>query len=162
MKKIVFVLTIALMGTMVTNAQPQRHHAPRGGHGSSEQMIEKRVGMLDEALSLTEEQKAEITKIYTAEAEAMSKERPARVENGEKREKPDEAAMKARREKMEAQHAATDAKIEALLTPEQLAKYAEVKKRGNRRGHDKRHDRKGDEEARMQDGGKPCTCPMPE
>lgn len=124
MKKIVLVLTIALMG-IVVNAQPPRHH---GHHGSPEQMIERRVERLEKALGLTEVQKAEITKIYTTEMEAMSKNRPERTAQDGKREKPDKEAMKARHEKMEAKQAAMDAKIEALLTPEQAAKFAKMKK----------------------------------
>lgn len=155
MKKIVFVLTIALLGTIVTNAQPQRFHGPRGHHGTPEQMVERRVAMLDKALTLTEEQKAEITKIYTQEMEAMAKYRPAKAENGEKCERPDEATMKAMHEQMEAHRAARDAKIEALLTPEQAAKYAEFKKHDGKRGKGKRHGapRHGDHKKQPQQQG---------
>lgn len=164
MKKIVFVLAIALMGTFVTNAQPQRHHGPKGPHATPEQMMERRVDMLDKALSLTDEQKAEITKIYAMEMEAMAKARPEGLERSDNGERPDEAKMKAWKEEMEAQRAATDARIEALLTPEQLAKYAEMKKHEGPRGHGKRHDfpRDGKERLQHKDGGKPCTCPQPE
>ncbi len=139
MKKIVLVLAIALMG-IVVNAKPPRHH---GHHGLPQQMIEKRIERLEKALGLTEAQKTEITKIYTTEMEAMSKNRPERAAQDGKREKPDQEAMKARHEKMEAQRAATDAKIEALLTPEQAAKFAELKKRQQaKRGEGPRHDGK--------------------
>ena len=57
MKKIVLALTVALLGTIVMNAQPPRRHDM-----SPEQMVEKRVERLDRALSLTAEQKAAITK----------------------------------------------------------------------------------------------------
>ena len=130
MKKIVLVLMIALMGTIVTNAQPQRRH------GNPEQMVKQRVERMEKALNLTEAQKAEITKIYTAEMESMAKERPAKPEKGQK---PDEAKMKAMHEKMKAQREATNAKIEALLTPEQATKFAELKKHEGKRGHGKKH-----------------------
>ena len=68
MKKIVLILTVALMGITVMNAQPPRRHEM-----NPEQMVAKRVERLDKALSLTEEQKAEITKIYTEEMQAMPK-----------------------------------------------------------------------------------------
>ena len=132
MKKIVLMLIVALMGTMMTNAQPPRRH-----NMDPQRMVEKRVERLDKALGLTAEQKAEITKLYTLEMEAMSKDRAARKEKGDK---PDEAVMQANREKMKAQHEATDAKIESLLTPEQAKKFAQIKEQRGKRGHGKRHD----------------------
>lgn len=153
MKRFVLILSIALMGTMVMNAQPQRHH------GTPEQMAEQRVERLDKALSLTEAQKAEITKIYKEEMELMGKDHPQQVAKGEKREKPDEATMKARHEKMEARRAATEAKIEALLTPEQATKFAELKKDGGKRGHARPHDgqRGGAKKASRDEGCNGCN-----
>ena len=152
MKKIVLVLMIALMGTIVTNAQPQRRH------GNPEQMVKQRVERMEKALNLTEEQKAEITKIYMAEMETMAKERPAMGEQGQR---PDEATMKALHEKMKAQHEATRAKIEALLTPEQAAKYAKFKQHEGKRGHGKKHGGPRHEGARPErghDGCNGCDC----
>ena len=131
MKKIVLALTVALMGTIVMNAQP-----PRRPDMSPEQMVEKRVERLDRQLSLTDEQKAEITRIYTEEMASMHKGKPAQMEKGER---PDEATMKARWEEMKAQQDATNAKIEALLTPEQAAKFATMKQEQGKRGHGKHH-----------------------
>lgn len=128
MKKIVFALTIALMGTIVMNAQP-----PRRPHMDPERMVAMQVERLDKDLSLTDEQKAEITKIYTEEMESMHKDKPAKMEEGST---PDRDEMKANFEKMKAQREAVDAKVQAVLTPEQQAKYAEMKaKEGDRRGH---------------------------
>lgn len=155
MKKIVLVLMIALMGTIVTNAQPQRRH------GNPEEMVKQRVEHMAKALNLTEEQKAEITKIYTSEMETMAKERPEMPGQGER---PDEATMKARFEEMKAQREATDAKIEALLTPEQAAKYAEFKEHKGKRGHGMKHDGPRHEGARPErghggcDGCNGCDC----
>lgn len=134
MKKIVLALTVVLMGTMVMNAQPPRRHQM-----SPEKMVEMRVQDLDRQLGLTAEQKAEITLIYMDEMTTMQKEREAF--KGESQQ-PDEATMKTRHEEMKNRHEATDAKIVALLTPEQAAKYAEVKKQDGKRGHHER-DRKG-------------------
>lgn len=159
MKKIVLVLTLALLGSVVMNAQP-----PRRPDMDPKQMIEKRVERLDKELTLTETQKAEITKIYTEEMEAMHKDMPARGERGTA---PDEAAMKAQQEKMQAQRQATESKVESLLTPEQAAKYAEMKqregKRGERRdgrpdgrrGHGRNH-KAMKEQARQE--GQQCCC----
>lgn len=135
MKKIVLALTVALLGTIVMNAQPPRRPDMNPG-----QMVEKRVERLEKALSLTEEQKAEITKIYSQEMENMGKDWSAKRERGER---PDEATMKARTEQMKAKREATKAKIEAVLTPEQAAKYAELKKHEGRRGHHRHDARRG-------------------
>ena len=149
MKKIVLVLMIALMGVFVTNAH-QGHH-----HGNPEQMLQKRVERLSKALELTDAQKAEITKIYSQEMEAMAKERPSMSGQGER---PDEAKMKARFEEMKSQREATDAKIEALLTPEQAAKYAELKKHVGKRGHGKKHGGPRHDGKRGQRGHGGCNC----
>ena len=152
MKKIVLVLMVALMGAFVTNAQPARHH------GNPEQMMKDRVERLSKALDLTDAQKAAIAEIYSQEMETMAKERPAMPAQGEK---PDEAMMKARFEEMKAQREATDAKIEALLTPEQAAKYAELKKHEGKRGHGKKHGGPRHEGARPEgghDGCNGCSC----
>ena len=127
-KKIVLVLAVALMGAIVINAQP-----PRRIDMSPEQMVEKRVERLDRQLGLSAEQKAEITRIYSEEMQAMPQHEPAMMKKGEK---PDDAAMKAHFEQMKARQDAVDAKIEALLTPEQAAKYAEMKQEKGKRGKD--------------------------
>jgi len=161
-KKIVLALVVALMGTIVMNAQPPRH-----GNMSPEQMVEKRVERLDKQLSLSDKQKAELTRIFTEEMNVMQREHAARVEKGDQS---DESLIKARREQMKARHEATDAKVEALLTPEQAAKYAQFKREQGKRWHEKgrkgpRHD--GKKERRHGDAAKPhrqdggcnnCTC----
>ena len=152
MKKIVLVLMVALMGAFVTNAQPARHH------GNPEQMMKDRVERLSKALDLTDAQKAAIAEIYSQEMETMAKERPAMPGQGER---PDEAMMKARHEKMKALREATNAKIEALLTPEQATKYAELKKHEGKRGHGKKHGgprHKGAKPEGGHDGCKGCDC----
>ena len=147
MKKIVLALIVTLMGTIVMNAQP-----PRRPDMNPEQMVEMRVERLDKELSLTAEQKAEIAKIYSEEFKSMGKEKPAKRERGEK---PDEATMKARQEQMKAERDAVNAKIEALLTPEQAAKFAQMKQHeGKRRGFGGHHSPKG-----PRDGNhKGCDC----
>ena len=150
MKKIVLVLMIALMGTVVMNAQPPKRHGMSRGNG-----IEQRVEKLEQALELTVEQKAEITKIYTQEMEAMGKERPAEMKNGQE---PDRAAMEAFRSRMQAQREATDAKIESLLTPEQAVKYAELKAQREDKGHGPRHKGPRDESRKGPHNGCCCDC----
>ena len=153
MKKIVLAMIVALMGTTVMNAQQHRR-----SEMTPEQMVAKRVERLDKALSLTENQKAEITKIYTEEMNAMSKERPAKMERGQQ---PDEAAIKARHEAMKARRDATNASIESVLTPEQATKFAEIKNHPGKRGHGKhgfKGHRRGDGKTPPQEGcGKKCA-----
>lgn len=157
MKKIVLVLTIALMGSFVINAQPPRRHDM-----NPEQMVEKRVERLEKMLGLTADQKAEITRIYTEEMQAMQKDRPVKVDKGET---PDQAAMQSMHDQMKARRDASDAKIEALLTPEQAAKFAEMKndegKHGPRPGHDRDHKRPGDapKKGPRHEGGCCNECP---
>lgn len=152
MKKIVLVLTVALMG-FVMNAQPPRHHM---GHGDPGQMLEHRVERLAKALDLTEAQKAEITKIYSMEMEAMKKEHQPMATEGKEPVRPDESVMKARREQMDARRAETEAKIEALLTPEQAAKYAELKQNHEGKpGFRNRHH--GDRKPPRHDGNGCCN-----
>jgi Spy/CpxP family protein refolding chaperone len=78
MKKIVLALIVALMGTIVTNAQPPRHQEM-----SLEQMVQMRVDRMDRQLNLTEDQKTEIARIYTEEMTAMKQEREARMADGQ-------------------------------------------------------------------------------
>lgn len=134
MKKIVLVMIVALMG-IAMNAQQPRHHKD---HGSPEQMVERRVEKLAKVLELTEVQKAEVSKIYSQEMETMKQEHRSMSPEGQQQARPDESARKARHEQMKARRAETDAKIEALLTPEQATKFAEFKQHRGERGH--RHD----------------------
>lgn len=153
MKKIVLVLTVALLGTIVMNAQPPRRHDMNPG-----QMVEKKVEHLGQALSLSDEQKAEIAKIYSEELKNMGKDRSAAKKD--KAEKPNEETMKAKREQMRVHREATEAKIEAVLTPEQAAKYAELKKQEGRRGRGHHEGRRGKKDAPQKanccDGS--CEC----
>ncbi len=128
MKKIVLILTVALLGSIVTNAQ--QHRRP---DMTPEQMVEKRVERLDKALALTAEQKTEITKIFVEEMQSTRAERAKRQVDGTGE---DAAARQARHQQMQAQREATDAKVVSVLTDEQAAKYAEIKQRGRDRGQE--------------------------
>lgn len=113
MKKILLLLAVVLMTATTMTAQP-----PRGGR-----MVQDRIEQLDKALTLTDKQKTQISEILKEGMSQMKMERP-QMKNGEK---PDEAAMKSLREQMEANHAAIDAKIAEVLTPEQVKKYEQLK-----------------------------------
>ena len=149
MKKIVLALIVVLMGTIAVNAQPRRANM------SPEQILKLRVDRLDKALTLTEEQKAEITKIYSEEMESVEKDNAAFNKRGEN---PDEVTIKARKEHAKAKREATDAKIEALLTPEQVAKYAQMKQRtGQRPDRRDHHDRKASRPDKAPQQGQCCN-----
>ena len=126
MKKIVLALAVALLGTVVMNAQPPHRSMDKG------QMLEKRVERLEKELNLTPEQKAEILRIYTEEMESMQQAAPSRDQRFEPG---DDDARKARHEQMQKQRQETNAKIEALLTPEQAEKFAQIQNRDGHRGH---------------------------
>lgn len=143
-KKIVLVMTVVLLGSIVMSAQPQRH-----GSKDPARMAQRRVERLDRQLNLTDEQKREIANILIEEMQSMPAQSSERV---------DEATMKSRREQMQSRRAQTDARIEALLTPEQAAKYAEVKRHEGPDGHRKHHriTRSGDSGTAACEGG--CAC----
>lgn len=133
MKKIVLVLLVALMGTTMMTAQP-----PRGAG-----MVRDRVAHLEKELSLTKEQKAQITQILKDGMSQMEVDRPQLKEG----EKPDQADMASFRERFMKQQAEMNAQIEKVLTPEQLTKFQQLKKeeqsnegpRGGRGPKDRHH-----------------------
>ncbi len=86
---------------------------------------EQRLNRLKEALQLTEEQVASLKEIFMAEAEAM---RAAREKLGADATR--EQRRAARREIQEKMQP----KIEAVLTEEQRAKWAEIRERWQQRG----------------------------
>jgi len=96
-------------------AEKRGSGGPGGGRGrmTPEQQVER----LNEALSLTDEQKTKITAIYKEQGAAM-----AAIPQEERREKMMEM-MKATREK-----------IRAMLTPEQMKKFDDMPPMGGGRG----------------------------
>ena len=156
MKKIFLALAVVLLGTVVMNAQPPRRQMDKG------QMLEKRVERLERELSLTPEQKAEIMRIYTEEMEARHQAGPS----AERRFEPmDSVERQARRVQMEQHRQAINARIVALLTPEQAEKFARMNDRDMRRGHghgkEMRHSgRRGDKGPRPDKPKchQPCDC----
>lgn len=92
----------------------------RGPHMDSEQMIKANVARLTKQLQLTQEQSAEVEKIYRDQAEVRKTRREQMRKEGLR---PDMQAMRAQ---MEKERADMDAKMEKVLTPEQYAKYKEM------------------------------------
>ncbi len=134
------VLSLGLLGAPLAQAQdqtkdkanPPREEGRRGGDGAQGrgQMMnpEARVKQLDEAVSLTAEQKTKITAIYTKAQEDM---RAAMRDGG--------GDQQANREKMMASMQATRDQVRAVLTDEQKTKFDAMPQRGGRgegRGRD--------------------------
>ena len=121
MKKIVLILIVALMGTVVMNAQPHRDAV----------MVKERVEQLTQVLGLDEKQQAVVTEIIS---EGMSQAKVDKMSKADG-ENPDQVDKRSRRDHMKELHAAIDAKIVEVLTPEQQEKfkqfrYEEVKREG--------------------------------
>jgi len=93
-------------------------HAQEGGRKmmSPEERAKKQTERLAEKLKLSDEQKSKVLAIYTEQANAMNKEMQAH-----------QADRKARFAEMNATRAANDAKIEAVLTPDQKKAYEALK-----------------------------------
>ncbi len=100
-----------------TNPPPPPHHR---GHGHPGERFdpERRLARLTEKLGLTTEQQAQLRPIFATQAEEMKK--------------IDATPLTAdqRREKMRALHKEDRARIAAILTPEQRAKFTEMRPKG--------------------------------
>lgn len=120
MKKIVLVLMVALMGTVVMNAQP-----PRGAG----MMVKDRVEQLTQVLGLDEIQQAKVADIIQEGAKQMNSDRMSKadVEKADKTDKTDKVDRQSRHERMRSLHAAIDARIAEVLTPEQQEKFKQFR-----------------------------------
>ena len=135
MKKTFVMMLVAMMATVTLQAQP-RHHGDKRHDMDPTKFIEMRVDRLDKELNLTAEQKTAITAIYTRQADNMR----AAKERRDGSERPS-------REQMRAKYEQAKAEVEAVLTPEQKAKFAQMQ--DEHRGH---HGRKGAPDQRKHDG----------
>jgi Spy/CpxP family protein refolding chaperone len=124
------VLGVAAL-PLVSSAQEEKAPAPprEGGGGGGRQRAtpEQMVARLDEAVTLTAEQKTKATEIYKKQSDAM-----AALSGEERREKGMEI-MKATREQ-----------IRALLTEEQQKKFDAMPQRGPGGGGQRRQGGGGD------------------
>jgi protein CpxP len=110
MKKLLLVCAFILGVSAVSFAQDQT--AQGGGQGRGRRTPEQMVKRLKEQLTLTDEQVAKVTTIYTAQAKVQDSLRTA--SNG------DRAAM---RPAQQALRKATNEKVLAILTPDQATIY---------------------------------------
>lgn len=120
--------TLLLASALVSPAFAQ---GPPGGQGEPGRQgprgprVEDQLARLRERLSLTDAQVPKIEAILRAGAEESRADRESNLAPEER--------MKRRRERT----AKTDASIDALLTPEQKAKFAEMKKEREERMRDR-------------------------
>ena len=152
------VLMVAIMMAMTIGAcaQPGDRQPMK-----KEQMIDRRIEMLDSELKLSDQQKQEIRTILEEDMKDMPErgfgrhrggpgrpdgngQAPDKSKTDKKKDKDKDSdkmdrsnnsrreEMQARREEMQARREATDKKIMAVLNEEQQKKYAEMQK--NRRG----------------------------
>lgn len=154
MKKIVLVLVVALMGTMAMNAQPPR------GNG----YVQDRVEQLTKELGLDEDQKAQVAEIlkegmshkWGKRPEMKQGEKPdkANADKADRTDKADKADKMSRRDRIMEEHAAVDAKIVKVLTPEQRQKYEQF-----RLDEQKREGDKGRHHGKRPHGDRPKMSP---
>jgi len=118
LKRSLFTLAlVAGVSASTLLAQPPEGGPGPGGPGRGMQMSAgDRLKQLSEALGLTEEQKTQITPILTEEVAAL---KAIYDDKGLERD--------ARREKMKAVRDSFAGKIEAILTPDQKAKFEKIK-----------------------------------
>ena len=90
-------------------ARPERPERPGGGPGGPGQRGDMLKKMAEE-LSLTDDQKAKLQEVFKAQREAMK-----------------DLSPEERREKMKESREATNAKVKAILTAEQYAKWEKIR-----------------------------------
>lgn len=131
MKKLMMIC--GLLFGMTAFAQAQQNGRPAEGQGGRMGMNpEAKVKQLDGKLTLSTDQKTKLTAIFTEQAEAQKKQREAGKGTEDRQ---------ARMEKMKAQRAELEAKIEAVLNADQKDAYktmveeqkAEMQKRNEER-----------------------------
>lgn len=116
MKKIILTLIVALCA-VVANAQGFRQMNP-------EDMAKRQAERIKETCGINDEQYAKIYDLYLAQSkqtQAMMDSLRAQANNGGERPRFDREAMQKRQDEM-------NAKIKAVLTEEQYAKYEEMQK----------------------------------
>jgi len=124
-RSVVAFLVVGLMATLgpAAWAQEGARQGGQGGQRGGGMQPDAQLNRLSEALTLTDDQKAKIKPIL----EAQYKERTAISEN-------QSLSQEDRGAKMRELNTSTQAKVKAVLTPEQQKKYAELQPQGGRGG----------------------------
>ena len=93
-----------------------------------QQSVDRRITQIDQAVTLTAEQKKKIVPIIEKEINATN------ALTAEMRAQGEDADRQAMMEKRKTIRAATDTALESILTKDQMAKYTAMPRRGGRRG----------------------------
>lgn len=143
-----FLITVLFL-SVVTIAEAQRGNGQRpsqsggGQHPqiNPEQMMERQIQRLDEAVKLTDAQKVKVKEIFKKNGEKQREMFQSMRNSGTEPTEADREKMRAQRDEFRKKQ---DAEIKALLTGDQVAKYetylkereARMKERMNNRGAD--------------------------
>ncbi len=123
MKKLLSTIVFVMMTLLCVMAQPPQNEGPKGprpgGPGGPGMDPAKIVEYMDKELSLSEDQKSQLTKIMTTQQEEMKSKFKEMEEEGE---------FPSREEMMEMHKKRTE-QIKSVLTDEQKAKYDEMMKK---------------------------------
>jgi Spy/CpxP family protein refolding chaperone len=137
MKKL---LLIAMLFTIGFAAMAQK--GGQRGSATPEERAERITNKMAEELSLSDDQKKQIYQINLEHAKKRQAEMDAR-----------KAEMKAKRAEMEADMKVQNQEIEALLTEDQKAKWAEVKAEGRKKMEEEGRGRRGGQGGGHRGGG---------
>ena len=147
MKKIFFIMVTLLVTAGMAMAQGPGPKGPRGERGEKQDpkvQAEQKTERMAKTLLLNDAQKQQVLELNLAEAEKRAELRPTTPPaEGEKPAKPSAEEREKRRQEMEAQRAAYDAKLKTILTPEQYTKFSERKNNQEKGSKDKKGKKKG-------------------
>ncbi|MBQ2075232.1 MAG: hypothetical protein II462_04655 [Muribaculaceae bacterium] len=115
MKKTLLIALMAIVATTTVTAQDIEQRGDRRGH-DPEKRVEGQVKRLDKKLKLSQEQQQQVKDIY------------------QEFDKAQQARMEQMRIMQQRESEAMDAKIKALLTDEQKAKYDEMRAKDREKG----------------------------
>lgn len=118
MKKLLIIAMMFSLSFAAFAQRGQQREMP-----TPEKMAEMMTNRMAENLELSEDQKKKIYEIHLENAKKRQVERDAR-----------RTEMESKRQEMTAQRQKQNDQIEAVLTPEQKAKYAEMKANARERG----------------------------
>ena len=141
-KLIVATLLVFSAFTFAQEKMENETNSPRKGHWQNGESDEIRLKKLSSELNLNAKQQEQIKTVMAeqkAKREAFMKEKMA---NKEMAKVPTPEERKARIEKFEEAKLAMDAKLKAILSPEQLAKWNTIKEERKDKMKDKMKDRK--------------------
>lgn len=127
-----FVLTAP--SAVLAQNPPAGNNGPGRGNWNPEQMVERRVSMLDRQLNLTSDQEKKITEILKKAYQPPSQGNNTQGNTGNRAASRRDRLNQDRNANSSSQREKTDAEIKKVLTPEQAKKYASLPRGGMRGG----------------------------